>query len=112
MRDGRLLCGRTGRGEGGLTSFSVRADGSNAKRCRFLSHAVASGNFIFPPPHQDLSMRSLLGLSAFVMFLPTLRAADDYKLGPDSERQSGVPEGKITQHKWTSHVFAGTERDY
>ena len=57
-------------------------------------------------------MRSLLSLSAFVMLLPALRAADDYKLGPDSERQSGVPEGKITQHKWTSHVFAGTERDY
>jgi enterochelin esterase family protein len=42
----------------------------------------------------------------------TIRAADDYKFGPDSERRTGVPEGKITQHKWTSKVFPGTERDY
>lgn len=39
-------------------------------------------------------------------------AADDYKLGPDSERHDGVPKGKVTQHKWTSAVFPGTERDY
>lgn len=44
--------------------------------------------------------------------VPTLCAADDYKLGPDSERQDGVPVGKVTQHKWTSRVFPGTERDY
>ncbi|MEX0678103.1 MAG: alpha/beta hydrolase-fold protein [Pirellulales bacterium] len=39
-------------------------------------------------------------------------AADDYKLGPDSERQAGVPEGTVTRHHWTSRVFGGTERDY
>jgi len=39
-------------------------------------------------------------------------AADDYALRPDSQRQAGVPEGTVTQHKWTSKVFAGTERDY
>jgi enterochelin esterase-like enzyme len=57
-------------------------------------------------------MRSLVGVSTLLALLPTLHAADDYKLGPDSERQAGVPEGKITQHKWTSKVFPGTERDY
>ena len=40
------------------------------------------------------------------------QAADDYKLGPDSERHAGVPQGKVTQHKWTSQVFPRTERDY
>jgi enterochelin esterase-like enzyme len=40
------------------------------------------------------------------------RAADDYKLGPDSERHDGVPEGTVTQSHWTSRVFTGTERDY
>jgi enterochelin esterase-like enzyme len=39
-------------------------------------------------------------------------AADDYKLGADSERHEGVPEGTVTQHHWTSRVFPGTERDY
>jgi enterochelin esterase family protein len=41
------------------------------------------------------------------------RAADDYKLGPDSEKQAGVPEGTVTQARWTtSKAFPGTERDY
>ncbi|HVX14718.1 MAG TPA: alpha/beta hydrolase-fold protein [Pirellulales bacterium] len=39
-------------------------------------------------------------------------AADDYPLGPDSQPQRGVPQGKVTQHHWKSEVFAGTERDY
>ena len=42
----------------------------------------------------------------------SLSAADDYKLGPDSERHDGVPDGKVTQHKWNSNVFPGTEREY
>jgi enterochelin esterase family protein len=57
---------------------------------------------------------SRLTLPLFFVWIvgqPT-RAADDYKFGPDSERQAGVPEGKITQHKWTSKVFPGTVRDY
>lgn len=40
------------------------------------------------------------------------RAADDYQLGPDSQRQAGVPEGKVTQHPWKSKIFAGTARSY
>lgn len=42
----------------------------------------------------------------------SLRAADDYKLGADSEVQPNVPKGKVTQHKWTSTIFPGTVRDY
>jgi enterochelin esterase-like enzyme len=42
-----------------------------------------------------------------------LRAADDYKPGPDSQRQQGVPEGTVTKAHWTSKkAFPGTERDY
>lgn len=46
--------------------------------------------------------------------IPTmLAAADSYQLGPDSQRQEGIPVGKVTQHRWTdSNVFPGTERDY
>jgi len=57
-------------------------------------------------------MRSLVGVTTVLALLPNLHAADDYKLGPDSERQAGVPEGKVTPHKWTSRIFPGTERDY
>lgn len=58
----------------------------------------------------------VLSLSVGLLFaggLSQLRAADDYKHGPDSNRQEGVPQGKVTQHRFTSpKVFPGTERDY
>ena len=39
-------------------------------------------------------------------------AAEDYPLGPDSQRQPRVPKGTVTQHQWTSKIFPGTVRDY
>ena len=39
-------------------------------------------------------------------------AADDYPLGPDSQRHDDVPVGVVTKHTWTSQVFSGTARDY
>src|SRR5437660_956801 len=47
----------------------------------------------------------------FALLAGGLAAKDDYKLGPDSEYQSGVPKGEVTQFKHKSSVFAGTERD-
>ncbi len=36
-----------------------------------------------------------------------------YELGPDSFRQEGVPQGKITSHAWnTSKIYPGTIRRY
>jgi len=58
-------------------------------------------------------MRYFLAGVAVVFFsLVPVRAADDYKLGPDSREHQGVPRGKVTQHSWTSKVFPGTVRDY
>ena len=57
-------------------------------------------------------MKSLACL-ALVLCVSTLHAADDYKLGPDSEPQANVPKGKVTKHEWNvSQVFPGTTRDY
>jgi len=39
-------------------------------------------------------------------------SADDYVLGPDSERRAGVPQGKVTKYEWTSKIYPGTVRDY
>ncbi len=49
-----------------------------------------------------------------LLFCATLlvRAADDYKLGPDSEIHPGVPQGTVTKFHWVSKIFPGTERDY
>jgi enterochelin esterase-like enzyme len=42
----------------------------------------------------------------------TLQAADDYKLGPDSEDKADVPKGTVTKSTWKSEIFPGTVRDY
>jgi enterochelin esterase-like enzyme len=59
-------------------------------------------------------MRVRLAGVAFLLLVPlaVARAADDYKLGPDSLEQDGVPKGTVTKHSWTSTVFPGTVRDY
>jgi enterochelin esterase-like enzyme len=37
----------------------------------------------------------------------------EYPLTQDSQPQAGVPQGKVSQHRWTdSKIFPGTERDY
>jgi len=67
-----------------------------------------------PGTHKDFLMTRhlfcvlLLSLSSLV----SSRAAEDYKHGPDSEKQTDVPEGKVTKHSWTSTIFPGTVRDY
>ena len=44
---------------------------------------------------------------------PALTAAEKtYEYGPDSSLHEGVPQGKVTQHSWTSKIFPGTTRDY
>jgi len=59
------------------------------------------------------AMRRLLWA---LLLAPTLGglavAADDYKYGPDSSPQDGVPKGVVKQFQWNeSKVFPGTERD-
>ena len=49
--------------------------------------------------------------SALAAAAPLL-AQEEYKHGPDSFRQDGVPKGVITAHKWTSKLYPGTVRDY
>jgi sugar lactone lactonase YvrE/enterochelin esterase-like enzyme len=40
-------------------------------------------------------------------------AAQELKYGPDSQRQPGVPQGKVTKYVWSkSKIFPGTVRDY
>jgi len=51
----------------------------------------------------------------FAILLPllcALLAAEEYKLGPDSQRQPSVPRGKVEQRTWTSKIFPGTVRDW
>ncbi len=40
------------------------------------------------------------------------RCADDYTLGEDSQPHDQVPHGTVTKYRWTSTIFADSERDY
>ncbi|MFM1767506.1 MAG: Gluconolactonase precursor [Verrucomicrobiota bacterium] len=58
--------------------------------------------------------RTLLLLPALliVVLARPVRAADDYVPGPDSKRQPGVPEGRITKFTFDrSKIFPGTTRE-
>ncbi len=49
----------------------------------------------------------------FTLLAVTLLSAAEYPYGPDSSRQSGVRQGKVTQHTWSnSKAYPGTTRDY
>lgn len=39
-------------------------------------------------------------------------AGEEYPLGPDSQRQPGVPQGTVTKYTWSSKIYPGTVRDY
>jgi gluconolactonase len=54
-------------------------------------------------------MRSLF---LFGLLAAQILAADEYALGPDSQRHEGVPRGSVTQYSWTSKIYPGTMRDY
>ena len=51
-------------------------------------------------------------LCLLVIAAGTLRAVEEYPLGPDSQRQPGVPQGAVTHYNWTSKIFPCTTRDY
>jgi enterochelin esterase-like enzyme len=56
--------------------------------------------------------RTVAALLTLLASMTSAGAADDYKLGPDSQVHEGVPTGKVTKATWTSKIFDGTVRDY
>lgn len=55
---------------------------------------------------------AILALASFLA-LPLAAAVDEkYQPGPDAQRQTGVPQGKVTKHSWESRIFPNTTRDY
>jgi sugar lactone lactonase YvrE/enterochelin esterase-like enzyme len=58
-------------------------------------------------------MRKLIcSLALALTVAPPLACAQEYVQGPDSMRQPGVPQGKVTKYEWTSKIYPGTVRDY
>ena len=61
---------------------------------------------------RSLTLCAALALLGAVSLGQPARAADDYKLGPDSMQQPDVPKGEVTYFKAkNSKVFAGAEHD-
>ncbi|MBI1371485.1 MAG: esterase family protein [Phycisphaera sp.] len=49
---------------------------------------------------------------ALIFAAVSVRADEPYQLGPDSQRQDGVPQGKVTQSKFVSEkAYPGVEHD-
>jgi enterochelin esterase-like enzyme len=59
-----------------------------------------------------MSKYGLLLCSLLAVGSSALADDSDYTLGPDSQRQEGVPQGKVTKDVWTSKIFEGTIREY
>jgi enterochelin esterase family protein len=50
-------------------------------------------------------------LAALAASFSMAHAKDDYKLGPDSMEQPGVPRGEMIKFEWKSEIFPKTVRD-
>ncbi len=60
-----------------------------------------------------MQSKSILTLLVFAGTSLFAAAQESYKLGSDSMRHEGVPEGKVTQvPAWKSDIFPGTVRDW
>jgi len=58
-------------------------------------------------------MRKIPVLIFLVFVFSALLHAEEYTLGPDSQRQLNVPKGVVTKYSWTaSKIYPGTTRDY
>jgi gluconolactonase len=67
------------------------------------------------PPRSVIRLAFAALVSAALWLLPLAGAApgaEDYRLGPDSQVQAGVPRGELSKHRFASRIFPGTERDY
>lgn len=53
-------------------------------------------------------------ISWLLGFFVISAVAQEYTLGPDSQRHEGVPRGAVTKFTWSSHggLYPGIERDY
>ena len=55
---------------------------------------------------EEITMKKLcLLVGLFTAFAGFAWAGEEYPLGPDSQRQPGVPQGTVTQYTWTSKIF-------
>lgn len=57
-------------------------------------------------------MKTRLLIVALVISYGVFAQNDEYKPGPDAQRQDGVPKGMVTTYTWESKIYANTKRNY
>ncbi|MDG1897682.1 MAG: alpha/beta hydrolase-fold protein [Fuerstiella sp.] len=68
--------------------------------------------------HRISLLNPVVLLSAVMLSpLPLVNGTDTdpdaiYEPGPESQRQTDVPQGEVTRHVWNSNIFEGTVREY
>jgi len=65
--------------------------------------------------HSSIASFVAVGLAgaALAQDLQPPKPDDRYKLGPDSQRQAGGAEGKVTEYEWKdSKIYPGTVRNF
>ena len=88
-------------------------DGSGAWHARAALQGVVPCVRMRAMPTAPYRRVQTLVLAVALSLVGAAAHAAEPELGPDSQPQAGVPQGKVTQHRWTaSKVFPGTERDY
>ena len=61
-----------------------------------------------------MTRQLIIGIIGIILVVAQTVFSQDsaYKLGPDSERQSGVPHGVVTKYEWESKLYRNTFREY
>jgi hypothetical protein len=79
-----------------------------------LSYSTGEGTGVTSSSGIFIMIRMIIWSLVFVALSASpLLAIDDYKLGPDSQRHEGVPQGKVTKLSWSnSKIFPDTQRDW
>src|ERR1700689_1383454 len=62
--------------------------------------------------HSSAPRKAVLNAIAITLLAFGWASGQEYKLGPDSVRQPGVPQGKVTKHSYISKIYPGTTHDY
>ena len=61
-----------------------------------------------------MTRQLIIGIIGIILVVAQTVFSQDsaYKLGPDSQQQSGVPHGVVTKYEWESKLYRNTFREY
>ncbi len=77
------------------------------------NHLMQNPRLVRMPTLTSSTFFAFLIYAFFVSFANVTIAADDYKIGPDSQVKPDVPQGELKSYTWDkSRIYPGTRREY